>query len=116
MTSRPLVTVIETPEFQRRAKAVMTEAERMALVGFVAANPEAGVPLGADIRKVRFARHGAGKSGGYRIVHYYCAGKDLPVFLLLVFAKNVQDNLTPAQLDRLKILGEALAARYGRRE
>ena len=56
-----LQTVVELPEFLRRAKAIMADEERSALVDFVAAHPEAGV-----LRKLRFAR--AGKSGGYRTV------------------------------------------------
>ena len=41
-----LQTVVELPEFLRRAKAIMSEDERTALVDYVAANPEAGVSLG----------------------------------------------------------------------
>jgi hypothetical protein len=36
-----LQTVVELPEFLRRAKAIMSEDEQAALVDFVAANPEA---------------------------------------------------------------------------
>ena len=56
-------TVVEMPDFQRRAKAAMTEAERMALIDYLSANPLAGVLLGGGLRKVRFAREGGGKSG-----------------------------------------------------
>jgi len=40
----PLVTVVETPEFVARADKLMTEAEREALVAYLAANPTAGDP------------------------------------------------------------------------
>lgn len=60
-----LQTIVELPEFLRRAKAIMTDDERMALVDYVAANPEAGVSLGGGLRKVRIPRDGGGKSGGY---------------------------------------------------
>lgn len=66
-----LQTVVELPEFIRRAKAIMADEERMALVDFVAANPEAGVPLAGGLRKVRVAREGGGKSGGYRTIHVF---------------------------------------------
>lgn len=38
-----LQTVVELPEFLRRAKAIMSDEERFALVNYIAANPEAGV-------------------------------------------------------------------------
>lgn len=47
-------------------------------------------------RKLRVARPGKGKSGGYRVVSYF-AGRDVPVFLLTVFPKNMKTNLTQAE-------------------
>jgi len=67
-----IITVAETPEFQRRARAIMSDEDRMALIDFIARNPTAGVSIGGGVRKVRFARDGGGKSGGYRIIHFYC--------------------------------------------
>jgi phosphoribosylformimino-5-aminoimidazole carboxamide ribonucleotide (ProFAR) isomerase len=46
-----IVTVAETPEFQRRARALMSDEERMALIDFIARNPTAGVSIGGGIRK-----------------------------------------------------------------
>ena len=37
-----VVTVVETPEFQRRARSLMSEAERLELIDFVARNPMTG--------------------------------------------------------------------------
>lgn len=37
-------TVVELAIFERQAKAIMSDAERGAIVDYVAANPEAGVP------------------------------------------------------------------------
>ena len=38
-----------------------------------------------------------------------------PVFLLQIYAKNVPDSLTPQQVDRMKALGDAILANYGRK-
>ena len=65
-------TVVELPEFLRRAKAIMSDEERFALVSFLAANPEAGLLLGGGLRKVRVPRQGGGKSGGYRTLYVNC--------------------------------------------
>lgn len=107
-----IVTVAETPEFQRRARAIMNDAERMALIDFIARNPTAGVSIGAGIRKVRFARDGGGKSGGYRVIHFYDGDEDMPVFLITVFAKNEKANLTRAETETVKSLGKLLADSY----
>jgi hypothetical protein len=40
-----LQTIVELPEFLRRAKAIMTDDERVALVDYIAANPEADAAL-----------------------------------------------------------------------
>jgi hypothetical protein len=107
-----LTTVVELAEFLRRAKAVMTDAEREDLVDFLAANPEAGVALGGGLRKVRFGRAGAGKSGGFRSIHYYMQGRGQPVFLMTVFAKNAKSDITPAEEASLASIGERIAATY----
>ncbi|QIG52771.1 type II toxin-antitoxin system RelE/ParE family toxin [Altererythrobacter sp. BO-6] len=107
-----LQTVVELPEFLRRAKAVMSDEERAALVDFVAANPEGGVSLGGGLRKMRFARPGAGKSGGYRTVYVF-GGTHMPIFLVSVFAKNEKDNLSKAEQAELIKLGKLLIAHYG---
>ena len=39
-------TVVELAIFERQAKAIMSDAERAAIVDYVAATPEAGGPLG----------------------------------------------------------------------
>lgn len=107
-------TVVELPEFLRRAKAIMSDDERAALVDYVAANPEAGVSLGGGLRKVRIAREGSGKSGGYRTIYVF-GGAHVPIFLVTVFAKNEKDNLGKAEQADLIALSKALLARYGDR-
>lgn len=107
-----LQTIVELPEFLRRAKAIMTDGERVALVDHIAANPEAGIPLGGGLRKVRIPRLGGGKSGGFRTV-YVLGGSHMPIFLVTVFAKNEKDNLTKAEQAAAVELAKALVASYG---
>jgi hypothetical protein len=97
-------TVVETPEFLSAAKkAGMTEEERDATIAFIAAHPDAGeiMPGTGGCRKVRIAREGHGKSGGYRVVSYYTTASE-PVFLLTVISKGKQSNLTKAQRNELR--------------
>lgn len=103
-------TVIETVSYLRAAKdAGMSADEMTAAVDLVAADPEAGdVMQGTGgVRKARLAGRGKGKSGGYRIVHYY-GGRDIPVFLLTVFGKGEKANLTQGERNALRQLTATL--------
>ncbi|MEP6868871.1 MAG: type II toxin-antitoxin system RelE/ParE family toxin [Novosphingobium sp.] len=110
-----LQTVVELDSFIRRAKSIMPDTEREAIVNFIAANPEAGVSLGGGLRKVRFARTGSGKSGGYRTIYVY-GGDTIPLFLITVFAKNEKDNLSPTERAIMVQTSKTLLATYGARQ
>jgi hypothetical protein len=109
-------TVIETPEFIKRANAVgMSDDDRMDVIDQLAENPEAGISLGGGLRKVRIARRGSGKSGGYRVLHFYRAA-DMPLFLLTVFAKNEKANISRSEKADLIKLCDLIAETYGARK
>ena len=57
------MTVVETDEFLRKAKPLMSDLEREELVAFLAANPAAGkiVAETGGVRKVRWGLAGRGK-------------------------------------------------------
>lgn len=109
-----LITVVETTSFMTDAKVCMTNEERTEAINMIAANPECGdiIPGGGGIRKVRFGIGGRGKSGGVRIIYYF-HNQRVPVFLLAVFAKNEQANLTRAEINQLGNAAKMLARRYG---
>ena len=105
-------TVIETNAYIASAKdAGMTADEMTAVVDTLAANPEAGeiMPGCGGARKLRVAKPGRGKSGGYRAITYY-AGTDFPVFLLTVFGKNEKANLTKGERNELAGITKTLTA------
>ena len=112
LTMTRLQTVVELPEFQRRAKAIMSDQEREAAIDFIAANPEAGVSLGGGLRKVRIPREGGGKSGGFRTVYVF-GGTHMPIFLITVFAKNEKANLSKSEQAAAVEMSKALVAKYG---
>lgn len=107
-----LQTVAEMPEFQRRAKAVMSEAERESTIEFIATNPTAGTSLGGGLRKIRVPREGGGKSGGFRTIYVF-GGRHMPIFLVTVFAKNEKDNLTKTEQAAAVELSKRIVAMYG---
>jgi hypothetical protein len=95
MPSVPL-SVVETPQFLRQAEDVWTEAERAEFVDFIARNPEAGdvIPDTGGVRKVRWRRQGMGKRGGARVIIYFYYNPTTPLFLLMVYAKAVREDVT----------------------
>lgn len=110
-----LITVVETREFQQRAATRMTETERQALITFLAGHPEDGVVLvgTSGVRKSRWAVGARGKSGGVRVIYYY-QNPTMPVFLLTVFAKNEQDNLSPHDRTMVRHAVMEIMKTYGR--
>jgi hypothetical protein len=91
-----LITVVETPTFMRQAESVWAAAEREVFVDFIARNPAAGdiIPETGGVRKVRWGRQGSGKRGGTRVI--YCFhDRDAPVYLLMVYAKAVREDISP---------------------
>ncbi len=104
-----LITVAETPLFMRQATAVWDDAEREAFVEFIAQNPEAGdvIPETGGVRKIRWGRAGSGKRGGARVIYFY-HDPDRPLYLLMVYAKARQENLTPDEKRAVRKLAEIL--------
>jgi hypothetical protein len=96
-------TVVELSVFARSAQGVFSSDEVMALIDFLSCHPKAGdvIQGSGGLRKLRWQRGGMGKRGGARVIyyHYDIEGK---VYLLMAYAKSVQENLTAEQLKRLK--------------
>ncbi len=108
-------TVIETKSYLAAAGAAgMTEGERERVVLFLAENPEAGdiITESGGCRKIRIAKEGRGKSSGYRVITWF-GGRDIPVFLLSVFAKSQKANLSDNECNALAKLTTRLRASLG---
>ena len=92
--------VFKTRYFARfaRQESILDEtlarAIRDAESGLIAAE------LGGGLIKLRVARPGRGKSGGYRTLIAYSRGRR--AVFLLGFAKNERENIEPKQLADLK--------------
>ncbi len=106
MPNVPL-SVVETPQFVRQAADVWDDAERQEFVDYIARNPEAGdvIPDTGGIRKIRWRRQGMGKRGGVRVIYFY-HNPVTPLFLLMVYAKAVREDVAP---EAKKALAEFVA-------
>ena len=89
-----MLTIIETPIFQRMVEGVWSASEREAFVSYISYNPLAGdvIPGTGNLRKVRWKRDGMGKSGGARVI-YYTRLANGEVVLVAIYAKAKFDNM-----------------------
>lgn len=112
MQTKP-VTVVETPTFLRQAGAIWDEDDRLALVDFIARNPESGdlIPGTGGVRKVRWSRQGSGKRGGARVIYFYYHA-DAPIYLLLAYAKAQRTDMTPDEKRAVAALASALKQQH----
>lgn len=101
-----MLTVVESPIFQRVWPRYWEEDERAEFAAFIASNPEAGAVIrgSGGVRKVRWPREGTGKSGGVRII-YLTRNEAGEVYLLTLYAKSDSENIS---LNTLKEIRRAL--------
>jgi hypothetical protein len=98
-----MLTVVESPIFQKLWPRYWDEDERAEFAAFIALNPEAGAVIrgSGGIRKVRWAREGAGKSGGVRIV-YLARNEAGELYLLTLYAKSESENISLTTLKEIR--------------
>jgi hypothetical protein len=107
-------TVVEVPEFIRRADGLLSPGERQQLVSYLAEFPQAGVLIegAGGVRKLRWAREGMGKRGGVRVIYYFHSER-MPLYLLTAFGKNERADLSMAERLALGKLAKRLAGALG---
>ena len=96
-------TFIELHPFATVRDKYLNDDEFTAFQHYLAANPDAGdvIPRSGGCRKLRWAIDGRGKSGGVRII-YFLRLNSGQIVLVTMYAKNVQENIDPKLLKRLK--------------
>ena len=89
---------IEAPKFTELVKEHLSDDEYAALQWMLLERPDAGpiVPGSGGVRKLRWGLRGRGKRGGIRVIYYWKTADD-EIWLLTLYAKNVQGNI-PAHL------------------
>jgi hypothetical protein len=95
------VRIFKYPRFNRFAgKEGITDTELREMVNQLEAG-RADVDLGGGVYKVRLARLGEGKAGGYRVIVYF---KDkFRTFFVYGFAKSDRDNIGEGELRAFKV-------------
>ena len=93
---------IETPVFTGAVQRHLADDAYRALQLALVLRPEQGtiIPGGAGVRKMRWASKGRGKRGGLRVI-YYWAGDTETFYMLYIYSKNQQQDLTSHQMRTL---------------
>lgn len=93
---------IETPAFTSALRRHLNDETYRALQVALLLRPTQGALLqgGAGLRKLRWVAPGRGKRGGVRLIYYWEPGIQT-FYMLYLYTKNVQGDLTAVQLNVL---------------
>ena len=96
---------VETPIFTAAVTSLLSDEEYRQLQLALLIRPEQGVLIrgSGGLRKLRWGARGHGKRGGVRVIYYWHSGEQFH-YMLLLYAKSAQDDLTSAQLRVLRRL------------
>ncbi len=105
-----MFTFIELSGFSKRRQILLTDDEFREFQETLINDPEVGDTIAGTggYRKVRWGRQGIGKRGGIRMIYYTVTSKGR-IYLVFVYPKNEQENLTEDQKKVLKKLTETLS-------
>jgi hypothetical protein len=89
-----MLTIIETPKFQKIVLDIFTTEERDELFIYLANNPNAGdvIPNADGARKLRWAAKGKGTRGGARVIYFTLIPKG-SILMIAAYAKSEMDNM-----------------------
>ena len=101
---------VETPIFTREVGKLLGDEEYRAIQLALLFRPEQGkiIPGTSGLRKLRWGPKGKGKRGGCRII-YYWDNKQVAFYMLLVYLKSKQEDLSPAQI---RVLGKLVKEEF----
>lgn len=102
--NKPLLSFIElTPFAKAREAYALPDTEFAELQTYLLAQPDAGdvIPGSGGCRKLRWRSDSKGKRGGYRVIYFLRLASG-HVVLVLLYGKNVRDNIEPQLLKHLK--------------
>lgn len=99
--------IVETSLFTKQVQKLLSDEAYRHLQTDLANRPDMGtiIPRSGGLRKVRWGYRGQGKRGGVRVIYYWAVSQER-LLMLMMYPKNVQDNLSPAQLKMLRQLVE----------
>ena len=99
--------IVETSVFTKQVQKFLSDEAYRQLQSDLANQPDMGVviPGSGGLRKVRWGYRGRGKRSGVRVIYYWVVS-DERILMLLMYPKNVKDNLSSAQIKALRQIVE----------
>lgn len=99
---------VETPVFTAACRRYLEDESYRALQLALLLRPEQGpvIPGSGGLRKLRWAAAGQGKRGGLRLIYYWARAEEV-FYMLYVYRKNEQGDLTRTQIRTLSALVRA---------
>jgi len=96
---------IETPLFTKVVRGLLPDDSYAALQQVLIYRPDAGDVIAGSggLRKIRWRVPGSGKRGGLRVIYYWDVSEET-IFMLLVYKKSRQEDLTSSQIKTLRNL------------
>jgi hypothetical protein len=93
---------VETPVFTTALRHHLDDERYRQLQLSLMLRPEQGPVISGSggLWKVRWAAPGAGKRGGLRVIYYWAAAEQA-FYMLFIYAKSEQGDLTPQQARQL---------------
>jgi hypothetical protein len=101
---------VETPVFTRELKRLLDDESYRRLQVALILRPAQGVIIrgSGGLRKLRWASPDVGKRGGLRVIYYWAAA-ELAFYMLYMYTKTEQGDLTPAQV---RVLGRLVREEF----
>lgn len=100
---------VETNVFSRLRKELMDDDEFRELQSYLLESHDQGDTISqtGGCKKIRWSRPGMGKRGGARIIYYVrlASGR---LYLLLIYPKNVKDDLSAKEKAVMKAFSQQL--------
>ncbi len=99
-----------TSKFESEAKKFFSKSDLKDLYTYLQLNPEAGdiIPQTGGVRKLRWKnpKSNKGKSGGLRIIYFYC--EEIIILLITLYSKSKTESMSDQDKRDIKKLIKAL--------
>ncbi|QUX97344.1 hypothetical protein C0J08_18950 [Marinomonas sp. CT5] len=99
--------IVETPIFTKLINEIMSDDEYKELQEALVIKPDLGVLIknSGVLRKICWSMDSGGKRGGVRIIYYWMTTNE-QLYMMYIFPKSTQENLTDAQTKALRQIVE----------
>lgn len=101
--------IVETKIYTKYITEFLSDDQYRELQHYLVEYPKSGdlIKGSGGLRKLRWESNGKGKSGGIRNIYYYYESGNT-IYMVYVYKKGKQDNLSPSEVALLKSVLEEI--------